>query len=68
MQFHHCSPHLFKRGMLPFITTFDMLPDNIKGTLCLGKEATIVKQGSGLLQAHSTDPGHGFPQCLFWYV
>jgi hypothetical protein len=69
LQFYHCSSYLFKRGMLLSSNLIYWLTI-FKGTLCLGKEAMTIKQGPSpsLLQTHSTDPGHGFLQCLFWCV
>ena len=40
----------------------------LKDRLCLGEEATIMKQGLRALWFHSTDPGPRSPQYLFWCV
>jgi len=45
---------------------FYLLTATFEDTLCLGKALTTIEQGTSSLQFHSTDPGLGSPQCLFW--
>ena len=53
----YCSPHLI--GWLTML---------LKDTIYLGEEANIIKQAPSPLWSHSTDPGLGSPQCMFWCV
>ena len=66
------SPHVCKRGILltyfALHTYFICWLTMFKGWLCLGEEATTLRQGPSPLWSYSTDPGPGSLQCLFWCV